>query len=78
MFAGRSTSSLDERFKMGTWTTLTTGSPVLTTAVVSFDCRIVEVKQVATHNVLIAGVEAIRLGPSGTALVYHDRAFKRV
>jgi flavin reductase (DIM6/NTAB) family NADH-FMN oxidoreductase RutF len=78
MFAGRTTNSLDERFAMGDWTTLKTGSPVLTTAVVAFDCRIVEVKVVATHNVLIAGVEAIRLGPSGPALVYHGRAFKRV
>jgi flavin reductase len=78
MFAGRSVASVEERFKAGDWTTLKTGSPVLTSAVVAFDCRIVEVKAVATHNVLIAGVEAIRVGPGGPALVYHERAYKRV
>jgi flavin reductase (DIM6/NTAB) family NADH-FMN oxidoreductase RutF len=51
---------------------------VLTSAVVALDCRIVEVKSIATHNVFIAAVEAIRSGPSGPALVYHDRAYKRV
>jgi flavin reductase (DIM6/NTAB) family NADH-FMN oxidoreductase RutF len=76
MFSGR--TPMDERFRAPGWIVLKTGSPVLTTAVVAFDCRIVEVKAVATHNVLIAGVEAIHLGPGGPALVYHERAYKRV
>jgi flavin reductase len=77
MFSGRTGTSMDERFGPE-WIVLKTGSPVLTTAVVAFDCRIVEVKAVATHNVLIAGVEAVHLGPVGPALVYHDRVYKRV
>ena len=57
---------------------LATGAPALVSAVVALDCRIVEVKAVATHNLFIAAVEAIRHGPEGPALVYHDRAYKRV
>jgi flavin reductase len=76
LFSGR--TPMNERFTGPEWTVLKTGSPVLTTAVVAFDCRLVEVKAVATHNVLIAGIEEIHLGPGGPALVYHERAYKRV
>ena len=51
---------------------------VLTDAVVSFDCRVADVKSVATHNVVFAAVVAVRLGRSGGALVYHERAYKQV
>jgi flavin reductase (DIM6/NTAB) family NADH-FMN oxidoreductase RutF len=59
-------------------TVLSTGSPVLTSAVIAFDCRITEVRQVGSHNVFFGAVESVRLGPSGPALVYHERAYKRV
>ena len=36
-----------------------------------------EVRSVASHNVFFGAVEAVRLGPSGPALVYHERAYKR-
>ena len=78
LFAGRSGVHLEERFSVGDWTTLKTGSPVLTTAVVAFDCRTVEIKAVASHNVIFGAVQAVRLGPSGPALVYHDRVYKPV
>jgi flavin reductase (DIM6/NTAB) family NADH-FMN oxidoreductase RutF len=32
----------------------------------------------ASHDVIFGAVEAVRLGPPGEALVYHDRAYKRV
>jgi flavin reductase len=78
LFAGRTGVMGTDRFGKGEWTTLSTGSPVLTSAVVAFDCRIVEVRAVASHNVFFGAVEAVRLGPSGPALVYHERAYKRV
>jgi flavin reductase len=77
-FARRTNDAPEARFGIGEWTTLSTGSPVLTSAVVAFDCRIVEVKSVATHNVFIAAIEAVRFGDGGPALVYHDRAYKQV
>jgi flavin reductase len=78
LFAGRSGVHLEERFSVGEWTTLKTGSPVLATAVVAFDCRTAEIKAVASHNVIFGVVQGVRLGPSGPALVYHDRAYKPV
>jgi flavin reductase len=78
MFAGRTGAQAAERFNVGEWSTLATGAPVLTSAVVAFDCRIAEIKAVASHNVIFCAVEAVRLGPASTALVYHDRAYKQV
>ena len=49
---------------------------MLVSAVVAFDCRTIEIKAMASHNVVFGAVEAVRLGPSGPALVYHQRAYK--
>ena len=76
VFAGRTGAVLESRFGAGAWTTLKTGAPVLATSVVAFDCRVVEIKAVASHNVIFGAVVDIRLGPAGAALVYHDRAYK--
>ena len=78
IFAGRTGVTGSERFATGQWTVLSTASPVLVSAVIAFDCRVVEVRSVGSHNVFFGAVETVRLGPSGRALVYHDRAYKRV
>jgi len=78
LFAGRTGVQGTDRFATGDWVVLSTGSPVLTSAVIAFDCRIIEVRAVASHNVFFGAVETVRLGPSGPALVYHERAYKRV
>ena len=78
LFAGRSGVHLDQRFAVGEWSTLKTGAPVLASAVVAFDCRTIETKAVGSHNVVFGAVEAVRLGPPGAALVYHERAYKPV
>ncbi len=78
VFAGRGGQHLEERFSFGEWLTLKTGSPVLASAVIAFDCRTIETKAVASHNVIFGAVQAVRLGPPGPALVYHDRLYKKV
>ncbi len=78
VFAGRTGTMLEKRFGTGDWTTLKTGAPMLASGVVAFDCRVVEIKAVASHNVIFGAVVDIRLGPAGPALVYHDRAYKLV
>ncbi len=78
VFAGRTGVPMAQRFDSATWTSLSTGAPVLTDAVVALDCRVIEIKAVATHNVVFAGVVALRLGTPGPALVYHERAYKQV
>src|SRR5262245_20732583 len=74
LFAGRTGVTGCNRFAAGEWTTLSTGSPVLAAVVIAFDCCIVEVRSVGSHNVFFGAVESVRLGPSGAVLLYHDRA----
>jgi flavin reductase len=78
LFAGRTGVQGSDRFAGGEWSVLATGSPVLTAAAVAFDCCIMEVRSVGSHNVFFGAVEMVRLGPSGPVLVYHERAYKRV
>ena len=78
IFAGRTGIAGTDRFATGEWMVLSTGSPVLASAVIAFDCRIIEVRSVGTHNVFFGAVETVRLGAGGRALVYHERAYKRV
>ena len=77
-FAGRKGLKGADRFGIGQWITLCSGSPVLASAVAAFDCRTVDVKPVASHYVIYGAVEAVRLGPTSEALVYHDRLYKRI
>jgi len=78
VFAGRTGLYGAQRFLQGQWTTLETGAPSLVTSVVSIDCRIIESKPVASHNVYFCGVVAVRHGESGAAIVYHEREYKHV
>jgi len=78
VFAGRTGAVNTQRFAAGSWATLKTGAPALAEAVVAFDCQVVDIRAVASHNVIFGAVVDIRLGPLGPALVYHDRAYKRV
>lgn len=77
-FAGRTKVAREARFDTGQWSTLSTGSPALIGAVVALDCRVTEVKAVASHDIYFGVVEAVHFGPPGAALVYHDRAYKQV
>jgi flavin reductase len=77
-FAGRTKIAREARFDSGEWGKLSTGSPALMSAVVAFDCRVIEIKAVASHDIYFGMVEAIHQGGPGAALVYHDRAYKQV
>jgi flavin reductase len=78
-FAGRTKVAREARFDTGhQWATLATGSPVLMSAVVACDCRVIEIKAVASHDIYFGMVEAIHQGEPGPALVYHDRLYKQL
>ena len=77
-FAGRTKVAREARFDAGEWGTLATGSPALMSAVIAFDCRVTEIKAVASHDIYFGVVEAIHQGGPGAALVYHDRLYKKV
>jgi flavin reductase (DIM6/NTAB) family NADH-FMN oxidoreductase RutF len=76
VFAGRTGVHLDERFRSGTWGKLVTGAPSLESAVAAFDCRLTEVKDVATHHVLFGEVVAVRTSGDLSSLVWLHRAFR--
>ncbi|MBP1851049.1 cob(II)yrinic acid a,c-diamide reductase [Rhizobium halophytocola] len=75
-FAGFGGLASEDRFALGDWTTLITGAPVLSDAIASFDCRVVDTKVTATHTVLFGEVVALNFGPADQSLVYLDRAFR--
>jgi flavin reductase len=73
LFGGK--TPMAERFAAATWSSLATGAPVLEGALVSFDCRIAEIVESGTHDVLFCTVLAVRLRPAGDGLVYFNRRF---
>jgi len=77
-FFAKKSSNKAAAFETSEWMSLETGSPVLSSAVVACDCRIIELKQVASHTVIFGAVTGVHLGPPGLALVYHDRAYKQI
>lgn len=76
-FSGRDPSlSSEERFSRGEWRELVTGAPVLSGALAAFDCRLLDVKVVATHMILIGEVTGLSFGPQKPALLYMDRGYR--
>lgn len=78
IFAGRTGLHLDARFQAGAWARGETGCPLLEDALVSFECRLSEVKDVATHHVLFGDVVGIRLGREAKSLSWLRRGFHAV
>jgi flavin reductase (DIM6/NTAB) family NADH-FMN oxidoreductase RutF len=74
-FAGRADLNGADRFTVGDWRPLVTGSPHLATSLVAFDCRLTDARLVATHHVIIGEIVAIHLGASRPALIYRGRAY---
>lgn len=78
VFAGRTGVFMAERFMRGDWIKLETGAPVLTNAIAALDCRVLDMKSVATHDIYFGEVAAVRLANAEKALVYHARAYTHV
>lgn len=74
-FSGLTGLPQDERFAAGSWTRLATGAPVLEGAMATFDCELVDHKDMATHRVLFGKVTGIRIGDSLDPLFYFNRAY---
>jgi flavin reductase len=74
-----SKTSILERFSAGSWQVLQTGAPALKGAVVSFDCHIVDLRTVGSHDVLFCEVAAVsRNATEDAALVYYNRQYHEV
>lgn len=80
IFAGRTGLHLEDRFGYGDWTTLSTGSPVLRSAVMALDCRLLSFQDVGSHIVYFGTVVATLSKPrdpegAKEVLIYHDRHY---
>lgn len=60
-FAGFDKVPMPERFEMGNWETLVTGSPILTNSLVSFDCRLTGFQEIGTHTVMFGEVMDVKI-----------------
>ncbi len=74
--AGFDQKDADERFAMGEWDTISTGSPTLSDAMAVFDCNLMEHKELATHMVLFGSVAGLRIGNVQSSLLFMDREWR--
>lgn len=74
-FSGMADLDQQQRFALGTWTTLASGAPVLEDAISAFDCQIMETRDVATHRVLFGRVIGLRHADGLDPLIYHKRGY---
>lgn len=73
LFGGK--TPMAERFASAGWSTRETGAPVLDGAVVAFDCRVTEVVESGTHDVLFCNVLSIEIDHTRDGLVYFARRY---
>lgn len=74
-FAGNSTQ--EERFASVTWETGDNGAPLLTKALVSLECKVVQQIQAGTHWIVIGEVEKV-ICRSGEPLLYYSSAYRQL
>jgi flavin reductase (DIM6/NTAB) family NADH-FMN oxidoreductase RutF len=74
-FAGMSGADFD-RFSLGAWRALVTGSPALTGANSVFDCTVAQEIDQFTHSIFIGDVVAAQCAPGQDALIYSARRFR--
>jgi flavin reductase (DIM6/NTAB) family NADH-FMN oxidoreductase RutF len=75
-FAGMDRADRSERFDLGTWSELVTGTPCLDGALVNFDCEVVEQISAGTHSIFIGQIVGSRTADKdGAPLIYGDGQF---
>jgi len=77
-FAHRGGKPMRERFSAPLWEKFGTGAPVLLDALVSFDCRIIDVREVGTHWVIFGEVQDVRVSSGASALLYLNRSYREL
>ncbi|HUQ73340.1 MAG TPA: flavin reductase family protein [Burkholderiales bacterium] len=75
-FAGFGGHKGDDRFQGATWTSLTTGAPVLPDVLAAFDCRVTESKEFGSQTLFFGEiVDAASGAESAMPLVYSNRRY---
>ena len=77
VFSGRIPAPNDDRFCGQDVTPGPTGAPMLSGALVSFDCRLVSADKVGTHHICIGAVEGVVTAREGSPLLYGMRRYLR-
>ena len=77
VFSGRIEAPHGDRFHGQSTEPGPTGAPMLTEALVSFDCRLVSAEKIGTHHVCIGAVEGVVTAETGSPLLYGMRRYLR-
>lgn len=76
VFAGRTDLVGEARFGAGAWHVGRLGVPVLSDALVAFECEVATIHDYATHCIVVGLVHDVYVNSDGSRpLVYHDRTF---
>jgi flavin reductase (DIM6/NTAB) family NADH-FMN oxidoreductase RutF len=70
VFSGKGTLKGAERFEAGAWTTLSTGAPVLKSALGAMDCRLEETIERYGSCIVIGRVVDVMIADGGSPLVH--------
>jgi flavin reductase len=73
LFGGK--TPMDERFAAATWSLGQSGAPILEDASVSFDCRLRQITEVGTHDILICEVMSVTISQQARSLIYFNRQY---
>ena len=66
------------RFRDEQWTRLATGAPALQSALVSFDCRVVNRLVHGTHTIFLGEVQQLQIGRKGKPLLNSDGQYAKL
>lgn len=64
-----------DRFSDAHWISPHSGAPVLSDALVAFDCIVDEIFVTPSHGVIIGEIKHVSFGPEGDPLLYNDGNF---
>lgn len=73
LFGGK--TPMAQRFEAAEWSLLATGSPILSGALVSFDCKITQTTSIGTHDILFCEAVALVRNDESHGLAYFDRCY---
>jgi flavin reductase (DIM6/NTAB) family NADH-FMN oxidoreductase RutF len=74
-FAGKGDLRGAARFETANWTTLSTGAPVLETALGAIDCELIEAIERYRTTLVLGHVVATTCGPDATPLIHFRGAY---
>ncbi len=77
IFSGLDKRPLAARFEPAElWTKGTSGAPLLKPALASFECRVDDLRDIGSHQVMTGRVVNVEIGKRGRPLFYHARQYR--